>query len=220
MAYKTVDNTNASVALATSIPVSLSEDYGTAEYRYEIELGYMPNANNKIFIENVSKCKRICERNDTPVKSKLNLSETDDIITAVILEMNIETNVRNWVVDSGSLAFSPGGRKMSSMETGSPSSGSGAAHGPNWDYNWAWGSSPGGGWGYGSGSGRSPNGFGRGWGFGSGSGSGSGSGYGYGSGSGGAHGGGYGAGSGSGGSGGGYGSGSGGHSPSVSEHRG
>ncbi|XP_016565019.2 putative glycine-rich cell wall structural protein 1 [Capsicum annuum] len=123
-------------------------------------------------------------------------------------------------MSTGSLAFSPGGRKMSSMETGSPSSGSGAAHGPNWDYNWAWGSSPGGGWGYGSGSGRSPNGFGRGWGFGSGSGSGSGSGYGYGSGSGGAHGGGYGAGSGSGGSGGGYGSGSGGHSPSVSEHRG
>lgn len=27
----------------------------------------------------------------------------DDIIIAVISEMNIETNVRNWVVDSGAL---------------------------------------------------------------------------------------------------------------------
>ncbi|KAF3641348.1 putative bifunctional protein FolD 4, chloroplastic-like [Capsicum annuum] len=43
MAYnfdtKTVDDTDVGVAMAASIPVSLSEDYGTAEYRYAVVTG-------------------------------------------------------------------------------------------------------------------------------------------------------------------------------------
>ena len=89
---KTVDNTDVGVALATPIPVSLSKGYGTTEYRYENKLDYMPN---------VSQCKRICERNDNPAKSKINLTKTDDIIIAVISEIIVEINVRNWVVKSG-----------------------------------------------------------------------------------------------------------------------
>lgn len=70
MAYnfdpKIVDNIDVDVALTASISVSLSEYYGTADtakYRYENKFDYMPNVNNRIFIENASQCKKICERN-------------------------------------------------------------------------------------------------------------------------------------------------------------
>lgn len=43
-------------------------------------------------------------RNDNPPKAKVNLAERDDIIAAVISQVNIVTNVSKWVVDSGLLA--------------------------------------------------------------------------------------------------------------------
>ena len=39
-------------------------------------------------------------RNDNPPKPRDNLVEGDDIITAVISQVNVVTNVNKWVVDS------------------------------------------------------------------------------------------------------------------------
>lgn len=41
------------------------------------------------------------KRNDNPAKIKNNLGETDDLIIAVISEINVVANVRSWVIDSG-----------------------------------------------------------------------------------------------------------------------
>ena len=40
-------------------------------------------------------------RNDNPPKPRANLVEGDDIIVAVISQVNVVTNVNKWVVDSG-----------------------------------------------------------------------------------------------------------------------
>lgn len=61
----------------------------------------MSNPNNIIFIKILSQCKRICKINGNPVKSKIYLTKIDDITIVVISEMDIEANMRNWVIDSG-----------------------------------------------------------------------------------------------------------------------
>lgn len=38
--------------------------------------------------------------NDNPAKSRVNLVEADDIIMKVIFQVNIVTNVSDWVIDS------------------------------------------------------------------------------------------------------------------------
>ena len=40
-------------------------------------------------------------RNDNPPKPRANLVEGNDIIVAVISQVNVVTNVNKWVVDSG-----------------------------------------------------------------------------------------------------------------------
>ena len=41
------------------------------------------------------------KRNDNPPKPKVNLADGDDIIAAVVSQINMVTNVNKWVVDSG-----------------------------------------------------------------------------------------------------------------------
>lgn len=46
-------------------------------------------------MRNAPQCKRILKRNENLFKLKINLTEKDDMIIAVISEMNVMTNVRN-----------------------------------------------------------------------------------------------------------------------------
>uniref|UniRef100_M1CMY3 Gag-pol polyprotein n=1 Tax=Solanum tuberosum TaxID=4113 RepID=M1CMY3_SOLTU len=84
-----------------TVQVILPEDYGKENYRYVNRHGYKSNANNKTFMKNTPQCKIILKINDNPAKLNINLAETDDMIIAIISEINVVTNMRNWVIDSG-----------------------------------------------------------------------------------------------------------------------
>ncbi|OIT03179.1 hypothetical protein A4A49_57455 [Nicotiana attenuata] len=107
--------TNFGVVSAATIPVVLSDIHGVAntllhpqlwqilmsKHRYVNRHGYISNANIKTFKKNAPQCKRRVGINDNLTKLKLNLTKADNIIIAVISQINNVANMRNWVIDSG-----------------------------------------------------------------------------------------------------------------------
>ena len=107
--------TNFDVFSAATVPIVLPDIHGVAntllhpqlwqtimsKYRYVNRNGYISNSNIKIFKKNAPQCKSRVEINDNLAKSKLNLTKADNIIVAVIFQINNVANVRNWVIDSG-----------------------------------------------------------------------------------------------------------------------
>ncbi|OIT20631.1 hypothetical protein A4A49_61260, partial [Nicotiana attenuata] len=81
---------------------------------YDKRNGYKPKTNNQTFKEKgncfvcgtpghyVAQCRKMVQ-NDNPTKAKVNFTEAkvDDIIVAVVSQVNLVTNVKDWVLDSG-----------------------------------------------------------------------------------------------------------------------
>ncbi|OIS98851.1 hypothetical protein A4A49_60961, partial [Nicotiana attenuata] len=69
--------------------------------RYDKRNGYKPKTNNQP-AHYVAQCRKRV-RNDNPTKAKVNLTEAkvDDIIVAVVSQVNLVANVKDWVLDSG-----------------------------------------------------------------------------------------------------------------------
>ncbi|OIT31628.1 hypothetical protein A4A49_58910, partial [Nicotiana attenuata] len=74
-----------------------------SKHRYVNIHGYISNANIKTFKKNAPQCNSRVGINDNIAKSKLNLTKADNIIIAVISQINNVANVRDWVIDSGAI---------------------------------------------------------------------------------------------------------------------
>ncbi|OIT34198.1 hypothetical protein A4A49_64674, partial [Nicotiana attenuata] len=72
-----------------------------SKYRYVDRHGYISNANIKTFKKNAPQCNSRVGINDNLAKSKLNLTKADNIIVAVISQINNVVSMRDWVIDSG-----------------------------------------------------------------------------------------------------------------------
>ncbi|XP_070055248.1 uncharacterized protein [Nicotiana tomentosiformis] len=82
--------------------------------RYDKRNGYKPKTNNQTFKKkgncfvcgkpgyHAAQCRKR-DGNDCPAKVKVNLTEAkaDDIIAAVVFQVNLVANVKDWVLDSG-----------------------------------------------------------------------------------------------------------------------
>ncbi|OIS97791.1 hypothetical protein A4A49_62523 [Nicotiana attenuata] len=107
--------TNFSVVCTATVPAVLPDIHGVAntllhpqlwqalmsKHRYVNRHDYISNTNIKTFKKNAPQCNSIVEINDNLAKSKLNLTKADNIIIAVISQINNVASVRDWVIDSG-----------------------------------------------------------------------------------------------------------------------
>ncbi|OIT22447.1 hypothetical protein A4A49_55747 [Nicotiana attenuata] len=107
--------TNFGVVSTATVPAVLPDIHGVAntllhlqlwqtlmsKHRYVNRHSHISNDNIKTFKKNTTQCKRRVGINDNLAKSKLNLTKADNIIVAVISQINNVANVRDWVIDSG-----------------------------------------------------------------------------------------------------------------------
>ncbi|OIT29742.1 hypothetical protein A4A49_61133 [Nicotiana attenuata] len=104
--------TNFGVVSTATVPAVLPDIHGVAntllhpqtlmsKHRYVNRHGYISNANIKTFKKNVPQCNSRVGINDNLAKSKLNLTKANNIIIAVISQINNVASVRDWVIDSG-----------------------------------------------------------------------------------------------------------------------